>query len=498
MTASPGPRPGPRHLHVDPEDVRRFGRRMVDIVVEQLAEPGGRPIYPPPRTPEETAALLGGAPPQEGTDPLDLLERVRRDLLPASANFLHPGIMAWVAATPLPLPGLLDGLLGALRIFPHAWKLTPGSIQMELTVGRWLAQMVGYPGDAFGYVTTGGTMANLYGLAAARSDRAGWDVRERGAAGGPALTVYASEHAHICIEQSMALLGLGTANLRRIPLDDGSRLRCDLLRAAIGRDRDRGLRPLCVVGTAGTTPTGAVDPLDAIADVAGENGLWFHVDGSYGALAALDPRRAHLFEGIARADSLAVDPHKWLNVPFEAGCILVRDKACLERAFGCVPAYLSGGDSPVGHDHWHYGFELTRADRAAKIWLALSQYGVRAFAEMISAHNDLAGRLHGLLRDDPDFEPVHVPSLSVLCFRYAPEGLPDPAVDDLNARIEGLLNAQGRVAVAASAFGGRPVLRVCFVNHRTSWEDVLAAVEEIRGIGRSLAWPSSRPRTATA
>ncbi|HEV7368134.1 pyridoxal phosphate-dependent decarboxylase family protein [Arenibaculum sp.] len=488
--------PDPHHLHVDPEDVRKFGHRMVDIVVEHLADPGGRPVYPPPRTPAEAAALLGRTPPWEGSDPMALLERLRRDLVPASANFLHPGIMAWVAATPLPLPGLLDGLLGALRIFPHAWKLTPGSIQMELTVGRWLAQMVGFPDDAFGYVTTGGTMANLYGLAAARCDRAGWDMRERGVAGGPGLTVYASEHAHICIEQSLALLGLGTANLRRIALDEGSRLRCDLLLAAIERDRGDGLRPICVVGTAGTTPTGAVDPLDAIADVAQENGLWYHVDGSYGALAALDPRKRPLFAGLARADSLAVDPHKWLNIPFEAGCILVKDKACLERAFGCVPAYLSGGDSSAGHDHWHYGFELTRADRATKIWLALSQYGVRAFADMVSAHNDLAAGLHGLLLLDPDFEPVHVPSLSVLCFRYAPRGLPDHAVDRVNGRIEGQLNARGRVAVAGSAFRGRPVLRVCFVNHRTSWADVLAAVEEIREVGKGLADASRREAAA--
>lgn len=256
----------PGHLTVSAEEVRAFGYRMVDILVERLADAGERPIHPPLPPVQDFDAAFGGGVPGQGTDPMLLLEHLDRQLVPASANFLHPGIMAWVAATPLPLPGLLGGLLGALRIFPHAWKLTPGSIQMELTVGRWLGEMTGFSDSAFGYVTTGGTMANLYGLAAARCERAGWDVRGRGVRGGPALVVYASEEAHICIEQGVSLLGIGTAGLRRVPVDGDSRMRCDLLETMVERDLRAGLRPFCVVATAGTTLTGAVDPLGAVAD----------------------------------------------------------------------------------------------------------------------------------------------------------------------------------------------------------------------------------------
>lgn len=486
------PASGPdHHLAVGAEDVRRFGYRMVDIVVEQLGASGSRSIFPPTQSPERLDELFGSSVPWDGSDPIGLLERVRDDLLPASADFVNPGIMAWVAATPLPLPGLLDGLLSALRIFPHSWKLTPGSIHLELTVGRWLGEMVGFSDAAFGYVTTGGTMANLCGLAAARCERAGWNVRAHGGLGGPGLIVYASEQAHICIEQSVALLGMGTANLRRIPVDDDSRLDCAALRTAIERDLDAGLRPICVVGTAGTTLTGSVDPLDSISEVASDFGLWFHVDGSYGAFAALDPGKRQLFKGLSRADSLAIDPHKWLNIPFEAGCILVKDRDSLARTFGCVPPYLAGGDSADAHDHWHYGFELTRADRAAKIWLALCHHGVSAFARMITEHNAIAARLYEVLTNDPEFEPAHIPSLSVLCFRYAPRGLSRALVDDVNGRIESLLNSSGGSVVAGSTFRARPVLRACFVNHRTTWPEVLNAVERIREIGRDLVRTSA-------
>lgn len=487
----------PSHLPTPHELIRQFGYRIADAVAERAERQREFPIYPRAGSEDGLDELIADGLPMGPMDPLLLLDRLTSGLLDASANFLHPAMMAWVAATPLPLPGLLDGMLSALRIFPHAWKLTPGSIKIELTVGRWLGQMTGFGADAFGCFTTGGTMANLYGMAAARAEVAGWDVRRHGLSGQPRLVAYASEHAHICIEQSMAMLGLGTDQLRRVPLDCSFSMQVECLARMIKEDLEAGLKPFCIIGTAGSTPTGAVDRLDALADLAREYALWYHIDGSYGALAALEPAKRGLFSGIGRADSLAVDPHKWLNIPFEAGCVLVKDKEALAKAFSCVPSYLSGGDSTQGHDHWHYGFELTRADRATKVLFALHQHGVEAYERMISAHNAYAQRLYSLLCRDPEFEPAHEPALSILCFRYVGNGLEQEEVDTVNSRVESCLQRAGTAMIAATMLQGRPVLRVCFVNHRTHWDDVLVALDQVRQIcrdlvaGRSTAGPGA-------
>ena len=318
--------------------------------------------------------------------------------------------------------------------------------------------------------------------------RAGRDIGREGLAGHPALTAYASAEAHICIEQSARLLGIGSDQLRRIPVDGGHRMRCDTFEAAIEADRAAGRRPFCVVGTAGTTNTGAVDPLGTLAAIARRHGLWLHVDGSYGAFAAMLPEKRPLFAGIEHADSLALDPHKWLNAPLEAGCVLVRRWSDLANAFACVPAYLATGASEpdAGHDHWHHGFELTRTDRALKVWLALKQYGAEAYRAMIRHHLDLAARLAGVLDRHPDFELAGRPTLSVCCFRYVPAALRDRApmledyLDRLNQAVEWDLMSDGRALISGTRLAGRQVLRACFINHRTTWrdvEDMLALLE---------------------
>ena len=476
------------HLPVSAEDVRSLGYRMVDILVRELSEPRARPIYPELRTSQEMEVAFGGPMPLDPVDPRTLLDRIERELIPASANFLHPGIMAWVAATPQALPGLVDGLLCALRIFPHAWKLTPGSIQVELTVCRWLGEMVGFGDGATGHFTTGGTVANLYALAAARTRAAGLDLRMKGMRAGTQLVAYASEHAHICIEQSIALLGIGTENLRRIPLDSRHQMRTDALEHALREDVRAGRRPFCIVATAGTTDTGAVDPIEAISAVAKEYGIWLHVDGSYGALAASVDACKPLFRGLSQADSVSIDPHKWLNIPFEAGCVLVRRPADLPDTFRTTAPYLESGASADAHDHWQSGFELSRSDRAAKVWFALSQHGVRAYRCMIEDHLEFARRLHRLVRDDPEFEPLHEPSLSVLCIRYIPRvALSDERIDVINQQIEDGFRFVDNALVAGTSIGGRRALRFCFVNHRTAWSDVEAALATARHLGRSFS-----------
>jgi len=473
---------------IDLDQVRSFGYRMVDIIVKHLASSRERPIFPPALAAQEaSAALAFDDAPHGPAEPLELLDRLERYLLPASGNVLHPGIMSWVMSTPLPIPSLLDGLTSSLCLFPYTARLTPGSIELELTVCRWLGRMTGYADDAFGYLTSGGTMANLYGLAAARSSVVGVGVGRNGTSSGPLLTVYASVQAHFCIERALALMGIGSAQLRRIPVDADFAMQAPLLREAIRRDRQMGHLPLCIVGTAGTTLTGAVDHFDELADIAAAEGVWLHVDGAYGALGALDPRRRFLFRGIERANSLALDPHKWLNVPFGVGCILVKDKAALARAFHPETAsYMRGNDSG-GHDHWHYGFEMARPDRATKVWLAINLYGVDGYAALVSRHHGFASRLYDLFVADPEFEPLHRPALSVLCFRYVGKGLGAVARDAVNREVEAALRGGLQAFVAGAEFDGHPVLRVCFVNHRTTWDDVLRAVDAVRDLGRRLS-----------
>jgi len=483
----------PRHatapLEIDADEIRRLGYRIVDIVADELADPARRGVYPPLHTPDEMEALFGGPPPEDGMDADLILDLVRDHLLSASANYTHPRLMSYVSSTPLALPGLIEGLIGALRLYPYTWSMTPGPTQIEVTVARWLGQVLGFSDNAAGYMATGGTGANLMALAAARVAMAGWDIRQDGLADHPPLTVYASTQGHACLDQACRLMGLGSSNLRRIEVDESFRVRPELVDRAIRRDREDGKQPFCVVGNAGTTNTGAVDDLDALAEIASSHGLWFHVDGAYGAIAALSDKARPLFRGLERADSMAVDPHKWLNVPYEAGCVLVRDWDVLARAFTLVPEYLRAADGHDVHDHWHHGWELTRADRALKVWVAIRQFGFTAFRDMVTFHIELAERLAHHVEASDDLELMAPPSLSVCCFRYVPPdlraGTPDNGyLDRLNEEVERAIQRAGDGLITGTDLKARRCFRPCFVNHRVTQEGVDHMIDLLRRLAR--------------
>ncbi len=486
------PVPGTHAMAMEADQIRALGYRIVDMVTEELANPGRRPIYPAPREWNDLDALLGGALPEVGCDPFEVLASIERDLLPASANYIHPRLLGYVSSTPLPLTGFIEALVGSLRLFPYTWSLTPGSCLIEATVARWLGQMVGFSDNAAGYMTTGGSWANLAAIAVARVQRCGWDVKTEGLAGRPALTAYTSTQAHSCHEQSMRLLGLGASQLRQIPVDGEQRIDLERLETAICADRQDGCRPFCLIGNAGTTNTGSIDPLDAMADLAKKHGLWFHVDGAYGAFAALDPAFKSVLGAFARADSLVVDPHKWLNVPYDAGCVLMRNWHDLEDTFALIPTYLEGGHAADQHDHWKHGFELTRTDRALKVWVALRQYGVGAFRDMVRSHIALTARLGRWVHEAPDFEIVTEPRISVCCFRYVPPGLAlegdarEAHLNRINGVLEEALAADGRALMTGTQVNGKRVLRCCIVNHRATWEGVVQTLHLIREHGARL------------
>ncbi len=484
--------PAEHVMAMDPEQIRALGYRIVDLITEELGAPDRRPIYPPPHRWDELDRRLGGELPEQGSDPFAVIETIRRDLIPASANYIHPRLLGYVSSTPLPLTGLIEALVASVRLFPYTWSLTPGSCLIEAVVARWLGQMVGFSDQAAGYMTTGGSWANLMGLAVARLRRCGWDVKEEGLGGHPALCAYTSNQAHSCHEQSMRLLGMGAAQLRQIAVDDDYRIDLAALEAAIQTDLAAGLKPFCLLANAGTTNTGAIDPLEAMADLAEHHGLWFHVDGAYGAFAALDPQVRPQLAGLSRADSAVVDPHKWLNMPYDAGCVLTRKWSDLSDTFALIPTYLEAGHAEEAHDHWKHGFELTRTDRALKVWVALKQYGLESFRAMVSQHIALARRLGEWVDAADDFELITRPALSVCCFRYRPRVIPgdaaqtEPELDRLNLALENALARDGRALVTGTELNGRRVLRCCIVNHRATWEGIEYTLALIRELGQKL------------
>ena len=444
-------------LSMESQTIRELGYRIVDMIADEFDDPTRRPVFPPDQTRDAMETAFGGDLPQDGMEPEELLRLVQDKLLPAAGNPNHPGLMAYVLTASVPLAALMESLVAAIKLRPTTWKNQPASCHIEATVVRWLGQMVGFDDNAAGYITTGGSWANLVGLAVARVRKAGWDIRQDGVANHPQLVAYVSSEAHSCIDRSAEMLGIGNAYLRKMPVDADFRVRTDGLEDAIRADLDAGRKPFCLIGNGGTVNTGAVDSLDVLADLADQYDMWFHVDGAYGAFATLASETRPLFAGIERADSLTLDPHKWLSTPFEAGCILTKSWDDLGETFSLIPPYLRGAMG-TEHNQYEYGFELSRTDRALKVWLALTQYGVDRYTDLVTHHMSLARHLAGLVADAEDFEMVCEPVLSICCFRFVP-----PELTAGNAATEAYLNELNHDIEMALASDGR-ALDVHFVN----------------------------------
>lgn len=474
-------------LDLDKETVRSLGYRIVDMVVSELADPSNRPPRPPIQS-DEVLAMFEGPLPHEGTDPDELLSVIEDHFLPATTNLLHPRWMAYVLAGSVPLAGMMGALISSLNLV----YVDPVNTHLAKTITRWLGEMLGFGLDAAGYITTGGTWANLVGLAVARVRRAGWDVRAEGLVDHPTLVAYVSKEGHACLDKAMELLGMGSNQLRKIPVGSDYRILVDALEEAIVADRAAGLQPFCIVGNAGTVNTGAVDPLDDLAKIAASHRLWFHVDGAYGAFAAMVPEARPLFSGIEKADSLAVDPHKWLNVPIEAGCILVRDWADLTNTFSLIPPYLRAAVADDEVNLRDCGIELTRANRELNIWLTLRHYGTDRYTQLIANHLALTRQMAVWLKDAEDFEVISDPSLSICCFRFVPPDLKLPVkekesyVNKLNQAIETALVEDGRALISGTQLNGKRALRACIVNHRVTEAGVTQTLQILQELGHQI------------
>jgi glutamate/tyrosine decarboxylase-like PLP-dependent enzyme len=492
---------GTPSLTLDPADwaaLRALGHRMLDDMLDHLTSVRQRPAWTP--MPADVKAALSRPLPYEPQGAESAYEDFVRYVRPYPNGNLHPRFWGWVQGNGTPLAMLADMLASGLN--PHLAGFNQAPALVEHQVLAWLAELMGMPADTSGLLCSGGTMAGVIGLAVARHARAGFDVRELGLQGHdhPLLTVYGSIETHGWVAKAAELLGLGRRAYRAVGVDDDFRIDVAALRRAIAADRRDGHRPFCVVGTAGTVNAGAVDDLCALADVCAAEGLWFHVDGAFGALARLVPALCDTVAGIERADSLALDLHKWMYLPFDVACVLVRDARVHQAAFAASASYFGPADRGVlagGLPFADRGIELTRSFKALKVWMSLKAHGVRTFGRLIEQNVHQARHLAALVHDHPDLQLLAPVPLNVVCFRYAPAGLPSECLDALNQEILVRLQESGVAIPSSTWIRDRFAIRVANVNHRSRHEDFDALVRAVAQIGGELV-PSTTALTSRA
>jgi glutamate/tyrosine decarboxylase-like PLP-dependent enzyme len=475
---------------LDPQDwdaLRALGHRMVDDMLTYLQTVRERPVWQP--IPGAVKDHLDRPLPLEPQAPEAVYQEFLDYVLPHPLGNIHPRFWGWVIGTGTPLGALAELLAATMN--PNLGGANHVANLVERQVVEWCKAMLGFPAGASGLLVSGGSMANLVGLTVARNTRAGFDVRRDGVAAAPQpLVLYASSETHTSVHKAVELLGLGGQALRLIPVDAEFRIDLAALEGAIAADRAAGRRPFCVVGNAGTVNTGAFDDLSALAELCRREGLWFHVDGAFGALAVLAPGLDELAAGMDRADSLAFDLHKWLYMPIEIGCVLVRREADHRGAFSLTPEYLShGGERGMaGGATWFsdYGVQLTRGFRALKAWMSFKAYGVRRYGRLIHQNVDQARYLVGLVDAAPGLERLAPAPLNIVCFRYNPGGLDDAALNALNQELLIRLHESGLAGPSYTTLNGRYALRAAITNHRSTREDFDVLVREVIRLGGEL------------
>ena len=446
----------------------------------------------PSKSRMEIASLFDEPLPEDPQPMEGILGEVEKNIFANSTLYLTPRFLGYINTGGNQATVLAELLAAAVNQVPAKWHFAPAASEVERRVIRWIAQFIGYAPEAAGCLLSGGSAGNLVGLAVARKQKAPFDAAALGMRGGPPVTVYVSQEGHASLEKGMALLGMGRNQLRKIAVRDDFTINLEALEQQVAEDRNNGCHPICVVGNAGTTNTGAVDPLDALAEFCRKQDLWFHVDAAYGGPAAGTKTAGRLFRGLDRADSVLVNPHKWLYVQAEAACILVRDSRALRDTFQVVADYLreesDAHDGPL--DFKDYGPQLHRSFRALKVWMTFKAYGARKLRAAIESNIEIMRYLAERIDELPDFIRLAPVPLSVVCFQYR---TPDVAVhrdqkflNRLNHRLAEALEKDGRVFLSGTKIHGRTVLRACSVNHRLGREDVDLLLDVIREVGRLL------------
>lgn len=470
----------------DWEDVRALSHRMIDESIDYLRDVRERPAWQ--EMPQEVQSFFTQPVPRGPGDLETVYRDLTQNLMPYPMGNIHPRFWMWYMGS-----GNYTGALGDFLAAIQGSNLGGGNHAanlMDLQVVDWFRQMMGLPEGASGTLVSGGSMANIIGLTIARNAMAGQDVRAEGV-GGPAqgMRYYGSDQIHACHQTALELLGLGSKALRKIEAGQDYTMDLGALERAVAADRAAGLKPACVIATAGTVNTGAIDDLPAIADFCREQGLWFHVDGCIGALIAIAPENGHRVAGIERADSIALDPHKWLHAPFEVGCALVRDASRHLGTFTLTTEYLEKAPRGIASGVWlhDYGVQTSRGFRALKVWMALREHGVEKFGRLIDQNIAQGAALTRLIEAEPKLDLVTPTNINIVCYRYDPDGLDEAALKALNTEIMLRMQEAGTAAVSDTTVHGRHCLRAAINNHRTRREDLELLVAETVRLGDLLA-----------
>lgn len=446
--------------------MQRLGYRVTDIVAHHLATIRDEPVIATsPRA--KLNASIQSTPPRQGSDFEALIGTLEQNVFPYHAREPHPGFLAYVPSCPT-FPAVVgDWIATGYNFFAGVWPVAAGPNQIEMVVLEWFRQWMGMPEGSSGVLTSGGSGANLTALVAARHRAVenGSDIRK--------LAVYTSAQAHSSVVRAAWIAGIARENVRTVAMDDLFRIDVADLKRVVAADRAAGLDPFVVVASAGTTNTGSVDPLHALADFCESESLWLHVDAAYAGFAALSEEGKAMLNGIERADSLTLDPHKWLFVPFECGCVMVRDPAVLSDAFRIMPEYLR--DVEPGEEEVNFadrGEQLTRYSRALKIWMSVSYFGTDVIRSEINAAMDRARLLQSLVAQSRDFESLCAAQFGIFCFRAKPEGVAAEALDAMNERINAKVVSEGRFLISSTRLNGAFSLRMCTLGFRTTDDDI--------------------------
>jgi aromatic-L-amino-acid decarboxylase len=463
-----------QRLELTPEQMREFGYRAVDLVVAHLATLRGQRVG---RTASraELEELLREPPPERPAAPLDLLETLGRDVLPNTLHVNHPRFFGFIPSPGNYISAVADFIAAGFDVFAGTWLAGSALAEIELVVIDWLRQFCGLPETAGGLFLSGGSMANLTGLAVARQVRLGG--RTAGA------VVYYSDQTHSAVDRGLRTLGFGQEQIRKLPAAEDLRLAPEDLRRAIVADRAAGRLPFCVVANIGTTNTGAVDPLPELLRICRQQDLWLHADGAYGAAAVLSPRARPLLEGLGEVDSLALDPHKWLFQPFEIGGVLVRDARWLHQTFAIHPEYMKDTDRSLEEPNFcEYGVQLTRSTRALKLWMSLKAFGVEAFRRAISYGLELAELAEAELRRQPGWRIVTPAQLAIVSFRYEPGGMGPEQSEGINCALVEKMRDDGFALLTSTILKGQTVLRLCTINPRTTPDDIRETIARLAAL----------------
>ncbi len=477
-------------IEMQADDFRAIGHHLVDRIADFLDSLPARPVTTG-ESPQTIREILNSARllPDLGTDPSQLMDRAADLLFDHSLFNSHSRFWGYITASAAPIGILGDFLASAVNQNAGAWFLSPMASEIEAQTIRWIAELLGFPTTCGGLLVSGGNMANIVCFLAARQAKGGWDVRAAGVNGNKRLRVYCSKETHTWVQKAADMSGVGTDNIRWIPTREDLSMDTVHLQNQIRADKEAGDCPFIVIGTAGSVSTGAIDDLPEIARICREEDLWFHVDGAYGGFAAMLPDTSPELRGLIEADSVAVDPHKWLYAPLEAGCAFVRDPEQLREAFAYHPPYYHFGVEAI--NYLDYGPQNSRCFRALKVWLGLQHVGRRGYEQMLSDDIQLAKRLYELVAKQPELEAL-TNSLSITTFRCVPRDLKssdentEQYLNQLNTELLTRLQNSGEAYISNAVIDGKFALRACIVNFRTSLEDIETLPDIVLRIGHEV------------